>query len=697
MRERCSLCRLVHDTIKQSSASYSSCEAWIVTSPGRNNDVNAKREVKLVVQTNISKSKPLFQLRKQQPQTQATVTEYTLLLDVGDTPETPSASQSEIVLKIPEAFKTLPENQTSKSWTDPDQQWPVIEQWLHECTASHELCRGETADLPELPSRFLEIGAHGAPTRILASGNGARGAYACLSHCWGGKNNCTLNETTKSQFSEQIPPYVLPPVFTDAIAMCKKLGIPRLWIDSLCIQQDSVKDWQQESSKMGQYYANCTICIAATSSANSSASFQIKARPSGIRSSGTDPQSGPFTLLAYPSHLARPQSHFVQSYEKEKLAAEFPLLSRAWVFQERWLSPRTLHFCSSEVVFECAEGTSCECGGVRGGLLDDGPKLGLSVVRGTTGGADGLAKRRRDLHKMPWSELVSAYSALDLTKLGDRLVAISGLASTMHAERMTSFQEVDEVHKGLSIQYLAGLWSHSLETDLAWFVGATPLSCQAGEQKYEVMASHRTDRKSRPTEYLAPTWSWASILDPVRFLTDNVQGRKPLFELLDAHIPLATDDPFGAVTNGCSIRLRGKILSTSWAMRPGDNSGTPSLVLTEVVGTQQLDKEDASGLVFTPDFAVLSPGPYQIRPQDKLYVFPLATQQVKYLRWVREASATIDASRSTACLVLKAVYGLDEKYGAVYERVGFTEYVNFQGGVRNVDCNKYVAEDFFLV
>jgi hypothetical protein len=43
----------------------------------------------------------------------------------------------------------------------------------------------------------------------------------------------------------------------------------------------------------------------------------------------------------------------------------FPLQSRGWVYQEALLSPRLLHFGKSELVWECAETTACECGMVE--------------------------------------------------------------------------------------------------------------------------------------------------------------------------------------------------------------------------------------------------------------------------------------------------------------------------------------------
>ena len=46
--------------------------------------------------------------------------------------------------------------------------------------------------------------------------------------------------------------------------MTRRLGLRYLWIDSLCIIQDSLKDWRQEASKMAFIYKHATIVIAAS-------------------------------------------------------------------------------------------------------------------------------------------------------------------------------------------------------------------------------------------------------------------------------------------------------------------------------------------------------------------------------------------------------------------------------------------------
>jgi hypothetical protein len=46
------------------------------------------------------------------------------------------------------------------------------------------------------------------------------------------------------------------------------------------------------------------------------------------------------------------------------MTRHFPLLTRGWAFQERLLSPRVLHICESELVWECREACKCKCGGL---------------------------------------------------------------------------------------------------------------------------------------------------------------------------------------------------------------------------------------------------------------------------------------------------------------------------------------------
>jgi hypothetical protein len=55
----------------------------------------------------------------------------------------------------------------------------------------------------------------------------------------------------------------LPPTFRDAIIVTRQLKCQFLWIDSLCIIQDSHSDWVIESAKMQAYYQQAVVTLAA--------------------------------------------------------------------------------------------------------------------------------------------------------------------------------------------------------------------------------------------------------------------------------------------------------------------------------------------------------------------------------------------------------------------------------------------------
>jgi hypothetical protein len=71
---------------------------------------------------------------------------------------------------------------------------------------------------------------------------GERAQYAVLSHCWGGYQPLKTEESTLKERMKAIEFKELPRTFRDAIKITRSLLIDYLWIDSLCIIQDSVSD-----------------------------------------------------------------------------------------------------------------------------------------------------------------------------------------------------------------------------------------------------------------------------------------------------------------------------------------------------------------------------------------------------------------------------------------------------------------------
>lgn len=128
-----------------------------------------------------------------------------------------------------------------------------------------------------------------------------------------------------------------------------------------------------------------------------------------------------------------------------------PLNGRGWVFQERSLSPRTLHF-SSQLFWECRTLKACET--YPCGLLSEPSILGDDVDQSFPGSTkdwrNGFEKGDVDY----WELIVQMFCRCYLTKSSDRLAAIAGMAS--------------QASNLLNDEYLAGVWKRQLPHGLLW-------------------------------------------------------------------------------------------------------------------------------------------------------------------------------------------------------------------------------------
>jgi len=210
---------------------------------------------------------------------------------------------------------------------------------------------------------------------------------------------------------------------------------------------------------MGDIYENSRITLAATASQDSNGGLFSSDRPVARR-------------LEKHSHL------FVQTRLTEfptglmdSVPTSMPLLTRAWVYQERRLSHRTIHFGKHQVYWECQTDFSSEDS--RENTTWNTYAVDLQYPAYLDWG-DECADQ-----KIHWQKTVTEYTALELTYESDRLPAIAAVV-----DRMSRLQRVGDV-------YIAGLWKNSILSDLLWFVhgnGARPV---------------RT----------APSWSWVSAQD----------------------------------------------------------------------------------------------------------------------------------------------------------------------------------------
>jgi hypothetical protein len=292
----------------------------------------------------------------------------------------------------------------------------IAKSWLRQCLGSHDSCQQTPSARPVLPKRTIFLGSNNDPI-ALRENTQENEQYICLSHRWGVTSPlCTTSQSIASH-KVGIPWKNLPKTFQDAIQFSRQLYVRHLWIDSLCIIQDDEGDWAEESAKMASIYSGAILTLAAAASSDSHGGlFRAPKPPQKINLKVNGGFSG--SVFAIPElHLKR-----------------LPLLSRGWVFQERFLSKRALYFNQHELSWSCQNGvTICECGD-KHSYGGDGFQAVISATRG-------------------WTTIVQHYSRLWLTMQKDKLPALSGVAHEFELKANKSTPPG---------KYCAGLWESDL-------------------------------------------------------------------------------------------------------------------------------------------------------------------------------------------------------------------------------------------
>lgn len=391
-----------------------------------------------------------------------------------------------------------------------------MKDWLDHCQRNHTKCKNTPKGF--VPTRLLDIEAFkrgeapnlGDDVKLVClDSNEFRcdetPSYITLSHCWGPPSNrpVTTTETNLSERMSRISFSGLPKTFQDAVEIARKLGQRYLWIDSLCIIQDSEQDWAREASLMAKVYAYAYCTLAALSSKDGSEGlqqFDIQHEDHtfvDIAATATD-RVGCYRILSkYPPRWSTTYDGLVRDRAPVQVNDNSPLRFRAWALQERELSRRTIYFSNRELLWECRElkGTAqlpwqesrftrysahLQCSPWeeldQWTYLQDTPKT-------TDLAAVVLEEHRLEQH---WWRMVVDYSFRCLTQETDMLIALSGVAQAYKEECCPSGT------------YAAGLWREHLPEGLLWRVDADHKKA-------------RTGRRLATTEYVAPSWSWASV------------------------------------------------------------------------------------------------------------------------------------------------------------------------------------------
>jgi hypothetical protein len=134
-----------------------------------------------------------------------------------------------------------------------------------------------------------------------------------------------------------------------------------------------------------------------------------------------------------------------------------------------------------------------------------------------------------------WLVLIENYSKGNLTKPQDKLPALSGLARVIA-------QETND-------QYFAGLWLNHLIEDLHWRVYAQDENNRGCPRPHHPPTKGKVLGNIRkPDEYRAPSWSWASLDAPIRFVPLSYGDL--VAKVLNCSTMPVGSDKFGRVSGG---------------------------------------------------------------------------------------------------------------------------------------------------
>jgi hypothetical protein len=489
------------------------------------------------------------------------------------------------------------------------------------------------------PTRVLDIGDQNAPVSVkLSTCLNERDRFVALSYCWG--ETAGVIQTTRatiSKWEEGIPYSSLPILFQDTIQLTRALGIRYLWIDCLCIIQDDLSDWERESANMAKVYSNSYITIAATASVSPHTGLFVQRWTSPAANSKLkEPISIQHVSISHDDKeiFFRPYLHlahdrFWNVNNAGDHAVEAPLLTRAWAFQERLLSPFTIHFHVEELVWECRSEVQCECGGLYNSnvsLQDPYSKINTGYLKTCFSLASLHTSSLTDIGAV-WLFMVSEFCQLSLTYESDRLPALSGLASHFSNPVLGN--------------YITGIWEHDLCRGLLF-------------ESYRFQPDLKDIHKSLPrhvnlASLSQPSWSWTSY--PLggnhKITYDSILRfgfqKSPDLQLLGVSSEVMGSNPFGWAVKS-QLKLRGLVSAVRFRLSAGS---TLRGIYYPTMEKEQMNI--ASELRFEPDTRV------KVEENEELYfLFVGASERTKDFWYA---------------LALRCI----SNQGSVFERVGLTK------------------------
>ena len=286
----------------------------------------------------------------------------------------------------------------------------------------------------------------------------------------------------------------------DAIIVCRSFGIKYLWVDALCIVQEErdLADFKAEAPRMSEYYSNAYFTLIAGSARDCGDGFlndraKPRAPPCEIEFNRTNVTlDAPDKEITGTVQLSLPSD-----------TSFGHILTRAWTYQEMFLSQRYLVYGPSQLQYRCPSYETSEDGDFRSvSLLEENWVHMLNATPSLRDVIEHANKVEATKYAYEfWLRCIFPYSRRNLSNTSGKLAAIAGMARRVQ----------DVVH----CKYMYGLWENDMTRGLSWQTIHPWFKPRTGE-----IGGREVNR--------APSWSWAAMNGAISAMPSP--AKKTIFE-----------------------------------------------------------------------------------------------------------------------------------------------------------------------
>lgn len=397
--------------------------------------------------------------------------ESTALLSLRMREKSPGIPKSSIIEDIIIVNQEDPYKESKVGSYSEQPEWGSIKQWLVKCrnkSPSRPFPQLEGLKLIDVNNDSIVI-----PQRDCE--------YAALSYVWGptsGKQVFELKTTNLDRLQEpgSLSTAELPLTVKDSMTVCKKVGIPYLWVDRLCIVQDEDASKLNDIDNMDVIFMAAVVTLVAYTGVDAE---------HGLPGVSTRYRRSPLLLAAggmeFWRHLWTP----IRQGEDSRW------VTRGWTYQEESLSSRLLYFTEDRTI---AESNLGEDNGfserLRGTRFNEDLRNTRGQLKQLPPGS-GWDFKQSALALETWSLALPDYltalhefSRRNLTHPRDRVRAFSGILHALYGEG-----------------HLFGLPFEHFDLAILW---------ELDHSSYRTIPYSPTDQ-SEDGSNLFPSWSWASV------------------------------------------------------------------------------------------------------------------------------------------------------------------------------------------